>query len=60
MEGRMRELAKKVRELNFERDFIESQAKVSQTEYQKLMEELYAFKKAYNLTVILLNKYQQS
>ena len=57
MEIRMKELAKKIRELNSEREFVESQSLVSMNEYMKLMDELEAFKRAYNLTVILLNKY---
>jgi NAD-dependent DNA ligase len=57
MENRMIELAKKIRELNSEREFIESQSSVTKNEYMKLMDELEAFKRAYNLTVILLNKY---
>jgi NAD-dependent DNA ligase len=57
MENRMKDLAKKIRELNSEREFIESQSSVSKNEYMKLMDELEAFKRAYNLTVILLNKY---
>ena len=58
MENRMKDLAKKIRELNSEREFVESQSSVSKNEYMKLMDELEAFKRAYNLTVILLNKYQ--
>jgi NAD-dependent DNA ligase len=57
MENRMKDLAKKIREINSEREFIESQSSVSKNEYMKLMDELEAFKRAYNLTVILLNKY---
>ena len=57
MEIRMKDLAKKIRELNSEREFVESQSSVSKNEYMKLMDELEAFKRAYNLTVILLNKY---
>lgn len=53
----MIDLAKKVRELNSERDFIQSQESFNKNEYMKLMNELDAFKRAYNLTVILLNKY---
>ena len=57
MENRMKDLAKKIREINSEREFIESQSSVSKNEYMKLMDELEAFKRAYNLNVILLNKY---
>jgi len=55
MEARMRELAKRVRDLNLEKEFIESQAIAGKAEYDKLMDELFSFKKAYNLTVLLLN-----
>ena len=58
MEGRMRELAKKIRFISDEREYIESQAVTMKEEYDKLMKEFAAFKKAYNLTVIMLNKYQ--
>lgn len=53
----MIDLAKKVRDVNSEREFIQSQASFNKNEYMKLMDELDSFKRAYNLTVILLNKY---